>query len=736
MKELTSLYKQYAGVAPTLCQRITGSGSNRQYFRLSDAAGGSVIGVVGTSLEENQAFLYLSRHFEEKGLPVPRILVESADGMRYLQSDLGNRSLYDALKTGRESGGEYSAEEVELLRRTIRLLPSVQLRGAEGLDFSKCYPQAQMDAANVAFDLNYFKYCFLMPSGVTFHEMRLEEDFRHLAANLTKGLPTGFMYRDFQARNIMLDASDRPHLIDYQGGRRGPLPYDLASFLWQASSRYPQTLRDELVKEYLQALALLRPVDEARFRADLQLCVLFRLLQVMGTYGFRGLIERKKYFLDSIPPAIDNLRGLLATGGVTAYPHLCDVLERLVEHHTAAAPSADAAPTVSKYDGKGPLRVRVFSFSYKKGIPADESGNGGGYVFDCRGTHNPGRYQAYKQLTGLDQPVIDFLEQDGEILTFLERVYPLADAHVERYLQRGFTDLMFSFGCTGGQHRSVYSAQHVAEHLNRKYGIEVELCHREQNVHQTLSARGGRPWGRRAMIFAAGMGTRLKPLTDVIPKALVPVGGRPLLQIQLDRLAKAGFDDVVVNVHHHAGQIENYVKGRGRIRLSDEREQLLETGGGIRHAEPLLKDAGRFLIHNVDILSNVDLEVFWQQGGAADALLLVSERPTQRYLLFNDEMRLVGWTNISTGEVKSPYRDLDVDACRKLAFAGIHQMRSSLIGEMEQWPRKFGIIDFYLKICATHDIRGYVQPGLRLLDVGKLDALARAEDFLREVEPA
>ncbi len=730
MEQLTLLYRMLTGDVPANCQPITGSGSNRRYFRMTDEQGKSVIGVVGTSYEENSAFIYLTRHFEQKGLPVPQILAVSADGMCYLQSDLGNTSLYDALKNGRE-GGAYGSEECNLLRRTIRLLPSIQLGTVQNLDFSQCYPQECMDQTNVMFDLNYFKYCFLMPSGVAFHEMRLEESFRKLASLLTNGLQQGFMYRDFQARNIMLDADGNPHLIDYQGGRRGPIHYDLASFLWQASARYPDELRQEMVDEYLNALQQYVQVDEAEFRNQLRLVVLFRQLQVLGAYGFRGLIERKKYFLDSIPLAIQNVKQLLCEGACPD-AYLQDVLTRLLAHYTPVANPDTVLPTASKYDGKGPLRVRVFSFSYKKGIPVDESGNGGGYVFDCRSTHNPGRYQPYKQLTGLDKPVIDFLEQDGEILIFLESVYKLADAHVERYLQRGFTDLMFSFGCTGGQHRSVYSAQHLAEHLNKKYGVEVALCHREQKVCQTLPACHFVRFGRKVMVFAAGMGTRLKPLTDFIPKALVPVGGKPLLQIQLEKLQKAGFDDIVVNVHHHADQIENWCQGRGHIALSDERARLLDTGGGIRHARPLLESAERFLIHNVDILSNVDLEAFWQQGAEPEALLLVSERQTQRYLLFDDDMRLVGWTNIATGEVKSPYKDLNVSKCQKLAFAGIHQMHTSLMKEMELWPDKFGIIDFYLQMCDTHDIRGYVQPGLRLLDVGKQDTLSAATAWLGE----
>jgi hypothetical protein len=242
----------------------------------------------------------------------------------------------------------------------------------------------------------------------------------------------------------------------------------------------------------------------------LSLFVLFRTLQVLGAYGFRGYFEHKQHFIDSIPPAIENLRDLLALRPeVLPYPYLRDVLTRLVAlpQFTPAQPKPvqrtdgykttdrdvytahpqDGPATFSKYDGKGPLVVRVYSFSYRKGIPEDTSGNGGGYVFDCRSTHNPGRYEPYKQLTGLDEPVIRFLEDDGEIVEFLEHVYALADKHVARYIQRGFTDLMFCFGCTGGQHRSVYSAQHLAEHIHEKFGIEVHVTHREQGIIQSLS---------------------------------------------------------------------------------------------------------------------------------------------------------------------------------------------------------------------------------------------------------
>lgn len=510
MEKLIKLYTEWSGAEPVSTEQLAGAGSNRQYYRFTAEDGTTVVGVVGTSRDENHAFIYLAEHFEQRQLPVPHILAQSADGLRYLQTDLGSTSLFDAIRGGREAGGRYNQREKQLLKATIRQLPNIQIRGARGLDWQNCYPQPEFDEDSVLFDLNYFKYCFLKPSGLDFHELKLEANFRLFAKDLTSENIDSFLYRDFQARNVMLDADGNPQFIDFQGGRRGPYYYDLASFLWQASARYSDKLRRELVAEYYDALQQYTEVPSLRhFVNRLSLFVLFRTLQVLGAYGFRGYFERKKHFLDSIPPAMDNLRALLKLGEqVFPYPYMMDMLRRLTEMPRYAhieepavsradgykttdknvyeAHPQDGPATFSKYDGKGPLRVRVFSFSFRKGIPADESGNGGGYVFDCRSTHNPGRYEPYKKLTGLDEPVIRFLEDDGEILTFLDSVYKLADAHVQRYIDRGFTDLMFSFGCTGGQHRSVYSAQHLAEHLHEKFGIEVHICHREQGIEQTL----------------------------------------------------------------------------------------------------------------------------------------------------------------------------------------------------------------------------------------------------------
>ncbi len=755
MNRLKTLFEHYAGCPPQTCEPLADTGgSPRRYFRLTAADGQSVIGVIGTNIYENNAFIYLSKQFTARHLPVPRVLAEDATGLCYLQTDLGSRSLYEALKQGREAGGNYSDEERALLHRTIALLPTFQIVGGSGVDFHRCYPQAEMDRTNVLFDLNYFKYCFLKTSDVDFHEMKLEDDFQALATDLTADQSPYFMYRDFQARNVMLDEADQPHFIDFQGGRRGPLHYDVASFLWQASARYPDSLREELILTYLRALKQYIDVDETLFRQRLRLFVLFRLLQVLGAYGFRGRFERKQYFLDSIPPALANLRALLRQPDACPYPHLLSVLTSLVtpkedqqsgvSHSTlvteglrseAQLPSDQTSEEKSavRYS-TSPLVVRIFSFSYRQGIPADHTGHGGGYVFDCRGTHNPGKYEQYKDMTGLDQPVIDFLERDGEILTFLESVYRLADAHVRRYLERGFTSLMFSFGCTGGQHRSVYCAQHLAQHLNSHFGIEVHLTHTARGIHTVLPALAP----RTAMVFAAGLGTRLRPLTDAMPKALVPVAGRPLIEHVVEKLRASGFHRIIVNTHHLADQLIQWAQGQPDIILSDERTvspEPLDTGGGIRHAIPLFGASERILVHNVDILSNADLPALWAASQGADATLLVSERETNRRLLFSEDMRLVGWTNTTTGELKTPYPDLDPGACRQFAFAGIHVLSATLLPEMWTWPDTYSIIDFYLSLCSRHHIRAHLQPGLRLLDVGKPAALSQAPAFLSLLNP-
>lgn len=473
---LCDLYFQAIGKHPTSITPLVGSGSNRQYFRLSGDV--SLIGVIGTNIMENNAFIYLSKHFTSKGLPMPRIHAVSDDEIAYVQDDYGDIALFDIIRLGRANGA-FSNEEKSLLIKTIHLLPKVQIEGAIGLDFSKCHPPILFNERSIRWDLNYFKYNFLKLSGIDVQENLLEDDFDRLANRLLKCDCNYFMYRDFQSRNVMI-VEGEPHLIDFQGGRKGPLHYDVVSFLWQAKANIPNDLRNELINEYLDALEEFHAVDTLRFCEELQHFALFRTMQVLGAYGFRGLYEKKQHFIDSIPYAIRNITELLDDQLSTEYPYLHSIARQLSEHY--ARPSKEIAS-----DGK--LTVRVMSFSYRRGIPDDDSGNGGGFVFDCRALNNPGRYKQYQQSTGRDSDIIKFLEDDGGILHFLNDAYSMVDVAVTNYLLRGFTNLMVCFGCTGGQHRSVYSAEQMAQHLNKKFNVKVELIHREQGIHEILTEK-------------------------------------------------------------------------------------------------------------------------------------------------------------------------------------------------------------------------------------------------------
>ena len=474
MKELEVLYSRYTGSEPQQVTPLTGSASNRQYARISGPAG-SYIGVAGTDPLENNAFLTIAGHFHSKGIPVPEVLAVSEDGMTYLQEDLGDVLLSDLVAKAGKDGGIIPDSSLErLLCRTMSMLPKIQFEGADGLDFSVCYPQPSFDRRMILFDLNYFKYCFLKPSGLEFNEVRLQDDFERFADDLLRDESDTFLYRDFNARNVMI-RDDQPYFIDFQGGRRGPIYYDVASFVYQARARYPQRLKEKMLESYLSSLGQYMEVDRPYFDERLRLFVLFRTLQVLGAYGFRGLVENKAQFVVSIPPAIESLKELLKIP-FQSYPYLNEVLGSMADIQKFSTPVSD-----------GRLEVKVMSFSYKKGVPQDMSGNGGGYLFDCRSIHNPGRYEPYRKLTGMDEPVIRFLEDDAEIIRYLDHVYAIVDPHVETYYGRGFTNLMVGFGCTGGQHRSVYCAEHLAHHLAERYpDIRVRLIHREQNVDRIL----------------------------------------------------------------------------------------------------------------------------------------------------------------------------------------------------------------------------------------------------------
>jgi len=481
---LAGLYESHFGTAPHTITKLAGAGSSRTYFRITgkvdDANQHSVIGTAGNNFAENRAFVNLAKHFKGKGLNVPEVICTSADGMFYLQTDLGDISLFDALASSR-AAGTFDADATAKLGATMKLMARIQYEGGADAPWEVCFPQQAMDSRTIRWDCNYFKYCFLKQTGIDIPEPQLEDEFDRLHATLIDRATEAqfFMARDFQSRNVMWH-NGQPWLIDFQGGRRGPAEYDVASFLWQAKAAYPCDVRSNLIECYVSAAKNVNPAfNEDKFRRSLPYFVLFRMLQTLGAYGFRGLTERKPHFLSSIPTAINNLLAHLSdTGLASDFPNIASSVNNALE--SPVVKEIRALYSLPKFNG---LTITVTSFSYKRGIPLDFSGNGGGFVFDCRAIHNPGRYERYKRLTGRDEPVKRFLEEDGEIFGFLDNAYALADASIDRYLKRGFSSLCINFGCTGGQHRSVYSAEAMAHHIAATFqSARIVLYHREQDI--------------------------------------------------------------------------------------------------------------------------------------------------------------------------------------------------------------------------------------------------------------
>jgi aminoglycoside/choline kinase family phosphotransferase len=473
---LDALYRQWRGVAPQSIQALPKAGSDRQYFRLQGPAG-TAIGVQSADIAENRAFLSFSAHFKQGGLPVPAIYAVDPRQEVYLQEDLGDASLLQVLEARRKAASAFPESVIRLYEKSLAQLAKMQILGGRGLDYSLCIPRADFDLQSIRWDLNYFKYYFLRAIKVPHDEQALENDFETLAQWLVATDCSHFMFRDFQARNIMV-RDETPYFIDYQGGRRGALQYDVASLLYQAKADLPESLRAHLLDHYIAAASQLTAIDVPQFKAHYRGYVLIRLLQVLGSYGFRGFFERRQHFLDSIPYALENVRTLLETADLPIQlPTLWQALRATLASETLQALTRQ--PVAQK-----PLTVRVRSFSYKAGIPQDPSDNGGGFVFDCRAVHNPGRYEAYKPLTGRDSAVKEFLEALPETHQFYSEASMLVEASVRRYLERGFTDLMVSFGCTGGQHRSVYFADRLSRDLGSRFPVTIDLAHVEQEKKQ------------------------------------------------------------------------------------------------------------------------------------------------------------------------------------------------------------------------------------------------------------
>jgi aminoglycoside/choline kinase family phosphotransferase len=481
MDVLKNLFEQHFHSAPTRIQPLQGElgGSGRKIIRLANERA-SAVGILYGGREENVAFLEFSKHFRRHGLPVPEIYAEDLDHGAYLEEDLGDTSLFEFLSQSR-SGETIAPAVIETYRKAVAVLPRFQVEAARDLDYSFCYPAASFDRQSIAWDLNYFKYYFLRLAGIPFNEHALENDFNRLADFLLSAPRDYFLYRDFQSRNIML-RDGLPFFVDYQGGRKGALQYDIASLLFDAKADLPPDLRQHLLYDYLRALATFIPVDREDFLRYYYPFVYVRIMQALGAYGYRGFFERKAHFLQSVPYALKNIRWLLHNVQLPIeLPTLLGAFQSMLASEKLQGLSSEADNLV----------VRIFSFSFHHELPKDETGNGGGFVFDGRGLPNPGREERFKSLTGRDAPVMDYLHQQESVHQFLASVFSLIDATVENYQQRGFKNLMISFGCTGGQHRSVYLAEQLAKHLRGRSGVRVVVRHLELEKLGLLHAVAG-----------------------------------------------------------------------------------------------------------------------------------------------------------------------------------------------------------------------------------------------------
>ncbi len=467
-EKLFALFHKHYGAYPQEMTELAASGSNRKYYRLR-LGDTTTIAAYNNDRKENQAFVSFTQQFEKAGLPVPFILEENLAEDIYLLNDLGDKTLFSYLETHRQEG--FSEKQVGLYKNVLADLLLFQFDTLNTFDYTACYPRGSFDKQSMMWDLNYFKYYFLKLAGIHFDEQKLEDDFITFSDFLLQTDCNYFLYRDFQSRNIMIH-ENKLYYIDYQGGRKGALQYDVASLLYDAKADIPQEIREKLLDYYIDLLQQKTQLNAEDFRKYYYGYVLIRIMQAMGAYGFRGFYENKTHFLKSIPFAVTNLKWIVQHSELPVeLPSLKDVFHQII-----------SSEKLKKFDTvtTDTLTVFVNSFSFKKGYPIDSSGNGGGFVFDCRALPNPGRYESYKSLTGKDEAVKAYLEQYPEIETFFESSSNLACQSVENYIERGFTSLMISYGCTGGQHRSVYFAERLGQHIREKYDSKVVVTHKEQ----------------------------------------------------------------------------------------------------------------------------------------------------------------------------------------------------------------------------------------------------------------
>jgi aminoglycoside/choline kinase family phosphotransferase len=468
LQAIAALHTEWSGKKPEAIDVLPQSGSDRRYFRVR-ANDGTCIATYGNNIPENETFIYFARHFKERGLPVPEIYALNGDKTIYLQEDFGDVSLLNTLETEGFTDNVYN-----LFKKSLQQLAMLQVKGDNGMDYSRCLTNEEFGKQAIMADLLYFKYYFLDALRKPYDKQKLIDDFEALSTYLTHTEYKYFMFRDFQSRNILVRPDQSVYFIDFQGGMRGAPQYDVASMIWQARANLPDEWKDNLLDDYIDSFESVvgDHVDRPVFKSQYNGYVLIRLLQVLGAYGFRGLFERKAQFLTSIPQALNNLKQfMLDRSPGIAVPEFRKVLDicvhdEIIQRFTPVKATDDT-----------PLVVRIYSFSYKQNMPVDETGNGGGFVFDCRGILNPGRFEQYKSQTGRDKPVKDFLEQQTRMPEFLNSVFDIVDITVEDYIRRGFQHLSVSFGCTGGQHRSVYAADALARHLRNKFKVKTEVKH-------------------------------------------------------------------------------------------------------------------------------------------------------------------------------------------------------------------------------------------------------------------
>lgn len=478
--KIKELFASFSKDEITGIDKLPQAGSERHYYRIYTATK-NFIATYGANIKENESFIYFTEHFIKKNLATPQLFCVNAEKDSYIQEDFGDASLLNKLE---ELG--YVPEVYNLYKTSLHQLALLQIKGDEGLNYEKCLTNTSFGKQAIMADLLYFKYYFLDALRRPYDKQKLIDDFEALSNYLSHTEYKFFMFRDFQSRNIMVKGNGDVGFIDYQGGMKGAPQYDVASLLWQAKANLPEDWKNYLLEDYINSFESIveETVDRDVFKSLYNGYVLIRLLQVLGAYGFRGLFERKAHFLTSIPLALQNLKWFVSNQSIgIAVPEFKKVLELCISNEVMQEYTPVQATSET------PLVVDVCSFSFiQQGYPKDETKNGGGFVFDMRGILNPGRFDEYKHLSGLDKPVKDFLEQQTKMPDFLNGVYSIIDVSVENYIKRGFENLCINFGCTGGQHRSVFAAEAVARHLKNKFKVNINLNHTNKENWKRLGS--------------------------------------------------------------------------------------------------------------------------------------------------------------------------------------------------------------------------------------------------------